>query len=217
MNNKVTGTRNRIVRLLRKLKCTVEDLSKEIGITENAIRAQIALLLREGLVEPVGEIKGTRKPALIYGPTRDVDLYFSTAYPSVLANLVDVLAAQMSRQEFRTVMKKLGQKLANSKPRPARNLRKRVKDAVKFYEALGGLTDIEEEGDKLIIKGHGCPLAEAVSAHAGICIAMESLMTELIGVPMHQRCGRDEKTNCRFEVETSQTAKTVCNNESGRK
>lgn len=209
MNEKVTGTHNRIIQLLRKHRCTVEDLAKELGITDNAIRAQVALLRREGLVEPVGEIKGTRKPALIYGPTRDVDLYFSKAYPSVLANLVDVLADQMSRKEFRAVMKKLGQKIASSRPRPAGNLRNRVEGAVKFYEALGGLADIEEEGEKLIIKGHGCPLAEAVSAHAGICIAIESLMSELIGVPVHQRCESGEKPSCRFEVETSLKANTA--------
>lgn len=208
MNKEMTGARNRIVQLLRKRTYTVEDLAKELGITENAIRAQIALLRREGLVEPAGEIKGTRKPALIYGPTRDVDSYFSKAYPSVLVNLVDVLADQMSPREFRTVMKKLGQKLATSRPRPARNLRERIEDAVTFYQALGGLAEIEQEGKRLIIKGYGCPLAEAVVAHAGICVAMESLMSELIGVPVHQRCDRGKTPSCRFEVEIPRTATT---------
>ena len=199
----VTGARNRIVQLLRKRTCTIEDLAKELGVTENAIRAQIALLRREGLVEPACEIKGTRKPALIYGPTRNVDSYFSKAYPSVLVSLVDVLADQVSPDEFLTVMKKLGQKLAISRPRPARNLRERVEDAAAFYQTLGGLAEIEEEGKKLIIKGYGCPLAEAVAAHAGICVAMESLMSELIGVPVHQHCDRGETSSCRFEVDAS--------------
>jgi predicted ArsR family transcriptional regulator len=208
LNKEITGARNRIVQLLRKRKCTVEDLARELGITENAIRAQIALLRRDGLVEPVGEMKGTRKPAVLYGPTRDVSLYFSKAYPSALANLVDVLADQMSPKEFRTVMKKLGQKLAASRPRPARNLRERVEDAVKFYESLGGLAEIEKEGERLIIKGYGCPLAEAVAAHPGICVAMESLMSELIGVPVHQRCDLGETPSCLLEVETPRTATT---------
>ena len=143
MNEKITGTHDRIVQLLRKRKCTVDDLAKELGITENAIRAQIALLRSEGLIEPVGEIKGTRKPALIYGVTGNADLYYSKAYPTVLANLVEVLADQMSQKEFKTAMKKLGQKMATSKRRPARKLGDRVEDAVKFYEALGGLADIE--------------------------------------------------------------------------
>ena len=201
-----TGARNRIIQLLRKRTCTVEDLAKELGVTENAIRAQIALLRREGLVEPAGEQKGTRKPALIYGPTRNVDSYFSKAYPSVLITLVDVLADQVSPEEFLTVMKKLGQRLAISRPRPAQNLRERVEDAAAFYQALGGLAEIEEEGKNLVIRGYGCPLAEAVAAHAGICVAMESLMSELIGVPVRQRCDRGETASCRFEVDTSPDA-----------
>ncbi|MGA2108466.1 MAG: ArsR family transcriptional regulator [Syntrophorhabdales bacterium] len=200
MGKEVTGTRNRIIQLLRKRTHTVEDLARDLGITENAIRAQIALLLREGLVEPAGEVKGSRKPALMYGPTREVDSYFSKAYPPVLVNLVDVLADEMSPEEFYDVMKKLGHRLAASRPRPARDLRERIDDAAAFYQALGGMAEIEEEGKKLIIKGYGCPLAEAVASHAGICVAMESLMSELIGVPVRQKCDRGETPSCRFEV-----------------
>ena len=43
MGKEMTGTRNRIVHLLHKRRCTVEDLARALGITENAIRAQIAL------------------------------------------------------------------------------------------------------------------------------------------------------------------------------
>ena len=46
MSREVTGTRNRIVQLLRKRACTVEDLAKQLGVTENAIRVRIALLGR---------------------------------------------------------------------------------------------------------------------------------------------------------------------------
>ena len=98
-------------------------------------------------------------------------------------------------------MKKLGQKLAASRPSPAQDLRERIDDAAAFYQALGGIAEVEEEGEKLIIKGYGCPLAEAVASHAGICVAMESLMSELLGVPVRQRCERGETASCRFEVD----------------
>ena len=39
MSREVTGTRNRIVQFLRKRASTVEDLAKELAVTENAIRA----------------------------------------------------------------------------------------------------------------------------------------------------------------------------------
>lgn len=201
MNKAESSARSRIIQVLRERMCTVEDLAKELGVTENAIRAQVVLLQRDGLVESVGQMKGIRKPSLIYGPTPEIDLYFSKAYPSALAYLLDVLAEQMSQEEFWTVMKKLGQKFANSAPRPTGNLQDRVERAIRFYETLGALTKTEKKGKRLIIKSNGCPLGVAVGAHAGICVAIESLLNELIGVPIHQRCDRGKRPGCRFEVE----------------
>ncbi|MGZ3598198.1 MAG: helix-turn-helix transcriptional regulator [Syntrophales bacterium] len=203
----ITGTRKHIMNLLRKRQYTVEELAKKIGITRNAIRTQIVLLQRDGIVEPRGEIKGMRRPSLTYGLSVNADLLFSKAYPPVLANLLDVLAERMSQGELRTVMKKLGQKLAiNLKPHPTGNLQHRIDGAIKVYETLGGLCEIEEKGGKLIIKGDGCPLAEAVKADASICIAIESLLSELIGVPVLQRCNPRDRPSCRFEVKISPQA-----------
>ena len=202
-----TGTRKHITNLLRKRQYTVEELAKDLGITRNAIRTQIVLLQRDGIVEPRGEIKGTRRPSLTYGLSANADLSFSKAYPSVLANLLHVLDERMSQEELRTIMKKLGQKLASLKPHPTGNLQHRIDGAIKIYEALGGLCEIEEKEGKIIIKGDGCPLAEVVKADASICIAIESMFTELIGVPVLQRCNPRDRPSCRFEVKIFSKAK----------
>ena len=205
----ITGTRKHIVNLLRKRQYTVEELAKNLGITRNAIRTQIVLLQKDGIVEPRGEIKGMRRPSLTYGLSVNSDLLFSKAYPPVLANLLDVLAEQMSQEELRTVMKNLGQKLAiNLKPHPTGNLQERIDGAIKVYETLGGLCEIEEKGGELIITGDGCPLAEAVKADASICSAMESMFSELIGVPVVQRCNPRGRPSCRFEAKVSGQAKS---------
>ena len=202
-----TGTRKHITNLLRKRQYTVEELAKDLGITRNAIRAQIVLLQRDGIVEPQGEIKGTRRPSLTYGLSANADLSFSKAYPPVLANLLHVLDERISQEELTTIMKKLGQKLASLKPHPTGNLQHRINGAIKIYEALGGLCEIEEKEGKIFIKGDGCPLAEAVKADASICIAMESMFTELIGVPVQQRCNPRDRPSCRFEVKIFSKAK----------
>src|SRR5512143_2694527 len=115
---KPAGTRDRIVRLLLKRQHTIEDLAKKIEVTENAVRAQIALLQREGIVEIQGEVKGTRRPAAVYGLRPGADVHFSKAYPVILSHLIHVLAKKLDQTEFRTVMRELGQRLARSAPRP---------------------------------------------------------------------------------------------------
>jgi predicted ArsR family transcriptional regulator len=200
---KLHGTRNKIIQLLRKRHYLVEELAGELGVTKNAIRAQIALLQRDGIVESIGEIKGTRRPALTYGLSSDMDLFFSNAYPTVLAQLLVVLSKRMSQVKFKKIMKELGQELSRSKPSPTGSLRKRVESAVEFYEGLGAVMEVEEERGKLIIKGHGCPLAEVAKTNPSICIAVKSMLSELIGTPVQQRCDHGERPRCRFEVAKS--------------
>ncbi len=48
---KPAGARDRIVTHLIKHKSTIESLATRLGVTKNAVRAQIALLQREGIVE----------------------------------------------------------------------------------------------------------------------------------------------------------------------
>lgn len=42
------STRGKIVTLLRRSGCTVEDLARELGLTDNGVRAHLATLESEG-------------------------------------------------------------------------------------------------------------------------------------------------------------------------
>jgi predicted ArsR family transcriptional regulator len=73
------GSRERIVRLPLKGRKTVDALASSLGVTKNAVRAQIALLEREGVVEVQGEQKGARRPAAVYVLAAGSDMHFSQA------------------------------------------------------------------------------------------------------------------------------------------
>jgi predicted ArsR family transcriptional regulator len=66
--------------------------------------------------------------------------------------------------------------------------------------APGGAARIEKEETKLIIRSSSCPLAAAVSEHPEVCQLAEALMTEIVGVPVQERCDRDGPSQCRFEI-----------------
>lgn len=197
---KPAGTRDRIVRLLLKRRHTIEALAKKIEVTKNAIRAQIALLQREGIVEIQGEVKGPRRPAAVYGLRPGADVHFSKAYPVILSHLVRVLAQRLSQDEFRTVMRELGQQLAGAVPRNAGDPRERIRGALKFLKMLGSVAEMTQENGKVVISSYGCPIAEAVTADARSCIAMEALLKELTGLPVAEHCDHGERPSCRFEI-----------------
>ncbi len=195
------GTREKIVRILRKHQSTVESLATTLGVTKNAIRAQISLLQTEGIVEIQGEVKGTRRPAAVYGLRPGADVHFSKAYPVVLSHLVHVLSEKLDRTEFRTVMREVGHRLAGSVPRPSGNPRERVKTALNFLKILGSDPEMTERGGKIIVSSFGCPIAEAVTADVRSCIAMEALLKDLTGLPVSEHCNHGERPQCRFEID----------------
>ena len=57
------STRGQVVTLLRQGHATVEDLARALGLTDNAVRAHLAALERDGLVVQSGLRRGTGKPA----------------------------------------------------------------------------------------------------------------------------------------------------------
>jgi predicted ArsR family transcriptional regulator len=194
------GTRDRIIRLLMISQSTVATLASKLGITANAVRAQLALLKREGMVEIQDEVKGMRRPAGVYGLRPGADTHISKAYPVVLSHLVQVLAKNLGQTEFKTVMRELGQRLARAVPRPSGGPRERVKAALNFLQILGTEAEITETRGSITISSYGCPIAEAVTADARSCIAMEALLKELTGLPVIERCSHGEHPRCKFEI-----------------
>jgi predicted ArsR family transcriptional regulator len=68
-------------------------------------------------------------------------------------------------------------------------------------EALGGLLEIEDEGDVVRLRGYGCPLAGVTTSHPMVCRLAEALVEEIVGAPVCECCERTEHARCQFEVD----------------
>jgi len=60
------STRGKIATLLRRASRTVEELIQALDITGNAVRAQLAVLERDGLVQQSGTRRSSSKRASVY-------------------------------------------------------------------------------------------------------------------------------------------------------
>src|SRR5687767_6693656 len=100
--------RERIVLLLRQYTKTVNDLAKELDLTDNAVRAHLLSLERDRLVESAGTIRGTRKPHVIYRLTDDARHIFPKSYDSLLNRLLDVLKDKLPKKSLGSMLHKVG-------------------------------------------------------------------------------------------------------------
>ncbi len=80
-------------------------------------------------------------------------------------------------------------------------MQSRVQGALEVLEGIGGAAFAEREGEKIVIRSGGCPLAEAVSVHPEVCRLAESLVSEIVKAHVTEHCEREGAPRCRFEID----------------
>ena len=200
------STRGRIVTLLRRSGRTVEELALPLDLTDNGVRAHLAVLERDGIVRQRGSVRrgsGGGKPAYVYELTAEAEELFPKAYEPTLRRLLDVLGERLGPEEAEVLLRAVGRGLAEGKTVPPDGTRARLGAAVGVLNELGGLAELEERDGALVIQGYSCPLAAVTPDHPEVCRMAETLVTEVSGVPVYERCDRGERPRCCFEVATS--------------
>src|SRR5437588_11648964 len=196
-----SSTRGRIVALLRRTSRTVDELAQALDLTDNAVRAHLATLERDGIVRQHGARRGSGKPAYVYDLTSEAEYLFPKAYGPVLHQLLDVLSEQMTPGEMEIVLRKVGRNIATKWNIPPGDLRTRLVGAVEVLNDLGGMTELETSDEHTYrIRGSSCPLAAAVPGHPEVCRLAETLITELVGVPVQEQCEKGDAPRCCFSV-----------------
>lgn len=193
------STRGQIVTILRGSPCTVDELAGKLELTDNAVRAHLLTLERDGLVRQSGLRRGPRKPHFTYELTPDADALFPKAYDALLNQLIAVLKNRLKPSEIEEILREVGRAVAADAP-AANDLESRVQIAVKVLESIGGAAEVQESEDRILIAATGCPLAAAVEAHPEVCRLAETLVAEIVKVPVKEKCDREGRPKCRFEI-----------------
>jgi predicted ArsR family transcriptional regulator len=206
------STRGRIVSLLRRSNRTVEDLARALNLTDNGVRAHLAVLERDGIVVQRGSLRRTSgggKPAYVYELTQEGEDLFPKAYEPTLGRLLDVLCERLGLEESEALLRLVGRRLAEEHSTRADGVHARLESAVEVLNELGGLAELEERDGALVIRGYSCPLAGVTPNHPEVCRMAEALVAEVAGVSVQEQCERGERPRCCFEVASAgDTAQT---------
>jgi predicted ArsR family transcriptional regulator len=190
--------------VLRRGARTVGELAEAVDLTDNAVRAQLAALERDGLVRQGsaqgGGRRGPGKPATLYHISPDGERLFAKAYAPVLSALLDVLSDRLPATELDAIARETGHRLAADQAPPSGTLETRIQRGVALLGQLGGLAEVERRDDGYVIRGYSCPTAAVVTDHPELCQIAASLLSDVIGAPVVECCDRGDPPRCRFSV-----------------
>lgn len=196
------ATRGRLIALIRRGISTVEELAADLGVTDNAVRAQLQTLETAGIVRAAGTRQGSGagKPATVYEIAPDAESALSSAYPPVLAALLESLAERLPPGDVDNILRDAGKRLGQSDASTRRSLDTRVRAAAAILTSLGAEIDVERTADGFELRGYACPLAAAVRTEPRACHVIEELVSAFVGAPVRECCDRSGSPRCRFEV-----------------
>ena len=132
------STRGQIITLLRRTSRTVDELAQALSLTDNTVRAHLAALERDGIVQQREVRRGGGKPSSVYDLTPEAEQLFPKAYDPVLQHLLEVLSERISADEVETLLGEVGRRMAARWKVPSGGLPVRIGAVIEVYNELGG-------------------------------------------------------------------------------
>ncbi len=192
-NREAEGTRKRLLVLLKtKGRMGAAALSREVGLTEMAVRRHMYGLQRDGIVDVVPVRQGTGRPAHLYELTSAANELFPKNYHSLAVDLLSELeehpdTAPLIDKMFQGRRQKLQERYA---PRMAgKDLEKRVRELAAIQNAGGYMAEVERRGGRFELHEYNCPIAAVAGKYEQACSCELALFRVLLEAQV-------ERTEC---------------------
>jgi predicted ArsR family transcriptional regulator len=198
----LADSRGKTLVLLCRHPQTVNELAEQLGVSDNAVRAQLQRLLRDGLAQRTGSRQGIRKPHAEYQLTaRGLEL-FPRAYEPLLRKLVDALAEQLKGNVYQGVILEAAGRVLNEHLGALRegSPRRRLSEIMRKLNGFGlGIEALEMSG-KMVVRSCSCPVASVTAVHPELCEWFARTLGKFLGAEVRQKCERGETSRCCFEM-----------------
>jgi DeoR family suf operon transcriptional repressor len=198
------STRGKIVEALRTRRASsAHDLAEEFGLSPNAIRQQLLILERDGLVVGKSVRRGKTKPTHEYALTALADRYFPQAYDRILNAVLRELRETQGDEAVAKLFEGIGKRAARrvSERVEGQPVDVRIAEIVASVKAAGVSADVERKGEMIVLHEHNCPYATVVSENPEACSVIHTMLGDVVSRDVKQTeslaTGGSE---CRFEV-----------------
>jgi predicted ArsR family transcriptional regulator len=198
-------TREKILFLLKKKgPLSIDDLSRQMGITPMGIRQHLISLERKGLVDYIARRYGVGRPAFLYKLTEKADDLFPKAYHKFILTTLKELEKNEGRDKVDEIFRWRKEKILKDK-KEALSEKKSLQDRVfalkDVLESDGYLVDLDMDDNNFILKEFNCPIARVASEYREACKYELQVYRELLRKEVtRQECIAEGSPSCTYVI-----------------
>lgn len=203
------STRGKIVtELRRKGNASAADLAQAFGLSPNAVRQQLVVLERDGLVAEHPVRRGPTKPTLEFSLTSEADKLFPQGHDKMLSAVLREVREQFGAPAVGQIFDGLSKRAVERARRriTAKTPEKKVEQLTEILRESGVVAEYSLIDGGFALHEHNCPYTSVASEHPEVCQVIHHVIEETIGGEHEQteslaRGGKE----CRFEMKPAAT------------
>jgi len=205
------STRDKILQtLLKKPRCTINDLADAVGINPISVRHHLTNLQMEGLVEGQEERHGVGRPRLVYILTNEGMERFPTRYLRLTTRLLSQMKDSMPAPVVSKLFGQIAEDLASEYTNDIKGLSMEERlDLVKDLLAQEGFTvEWEKKNGQYQIHEISCPYYQIGVTHPEVCTVDQTLISKMLALPASKvQCILDGGAHCTYVVQPAVKSK----------
>ncbi|MBM4421784.1 MAG: ArsR family transcriptional regulator [Chloroflexi bacterium] len=198
--------RQEIINVLKQRgNASVDELSKELGITTVTVRHHLDVLRSEGLVsEPaVRHRSSSGRPQHIFSLTPKAEELFPRNYDGLAQVLLDEVKSRLDTREVNVIFEGVVHRLLADAPRPSPDepIEQRLDRAINFLNEKGYVAHWERRPDGFFVQTRNCPFEALAGKNPELCSMDLILLTSLMGITLQRVCHMPDGDNsCAYMV-----------------
>lgn len=182
------ATRERILSILKERgQATVNELSRELGLTAVTVRHHIDILRGEGLVAaPLARRrKAPGRPKHVYTLTEKASSLFPKRYSHLIGEILSEVRTHFSPDQVDQMITRIGERMADQATIPTKgDLEARLVATVEFLDGLGYMAQLKQNDDgDYLLNIANCPYEGVSHQEREVCAIDLAMLTRLLGTP----------------------------------
>jgi predicted ArsR family transcriptional regulator len=202
------SSRWEILKILKKERATVDDLSTRIGISPTAIRQHLTILEGENLVKRERLKEGIGRPKVLYTITEKAEDFFPKYYSWLTEQLIKEIVSQDGEDRIHDIFNTIGDTFSQpfEERMQGKSLEEQIIQIKDILNEWGSYASLERKETHYLLTTYNCSFYDVALKYPQVCNVHTRFLENLLDqTPQLTSCMADGHKYCEYVIPMKQS------------